>query len=76
MAKAELADSGGIAVQTAASVNIMGDAFILPDDPEFGGEYSVSLKFGSMTRTVTFKLDYNGDYSTCTGWSVSDINWH
>ncbi len=52
-----------------------GCGFTLPDDPELAGRYQVSLSFGDVSKTATFTLVYEGDYTTGTGWSVSDVSW-
>lgn len=52
-----------------------GFSVVLPDDPSFAGRYNATLTFGSVVKNVSFTLTYNGNYSTGTGWSVSDISW-
>ena len=52
-----------------------GCGFTLPDDPELAGRYQVSLSFGDVSKTASFTLVYEGDYTTGTGWSVSDVSW-
>lgn len=52
-----------------------GCAFCLPDDPTLAGRHSVTLYFGDVTKTVNFTLVYNGDYTSGTGWSVTDVSW-
>lgn len=52
-----------------------GGYIILPDDPDFAGDYSASVIFGDLAQNVTFTLVYNGDYKTGTGWSITNIHW-
>ena len=52
-----------------------GVGFVLPDNPAFAGDYSVTLFFGDLVKVVTFTLVYKGDYETGTGWSITNINW-
>lgn len=52
-----------------------GHAFCLPDDPTLAGTYSATLSFGDATKTVSFTLSYNSNYTSGTGWEVSNISW-
>lgn len=52
-----------------------GGAFILPDDPAFAGQYSATVSFAEVSKTVTFTLEYIGDYETGNGWTISNVNW-
>lgn len=49
--------------------------YILPDNPSFSGEHSITVKVGEVSKTVTFTLTYAGDYTTGTGWEITNINW-
>lgn len=52
-----------------------GHAFLLPDDPALAGTYDATLTFGDLTWRVRFTLEYQGDYTSGTGWKVSDARW-
>ena len=52
-----------------------GIAYCLPDDPSFAGDYSVSLFFGSVSKTASFTLVYDGNYQTGSGWYLKNVTW-
>ena len=52
-----------------------GHAFILANNPMLAGRYSATLSFGDVTKTVYFTLVYNGNYTSGTGWSVTNVSW-
>ena len=49
--------------------------YVLPDDPSFGGKHSIIVSIGDVKKTVNFTLTYAGDYTTGTGWELSDVEW-
>ena len=60
---------------SGVSTYVIPATYVLPDDPTFGGNHSITVKIGDVWKTVHFTLTYTGDYNTGTGWELSDIVW-
>lgn len=75
-AEAGIANKGEYHTNSLGSDIYLGRLYIsLPDDPDFAGEHSIQMHFGDVTKELTFRLYYAGDYETGTGWEIGAIHW-
>lgn len=71
-----MAMKGDVFEDKGVSTYVIPVTYILPDDPTFGGNHSISFSVGSVKKTVFFTLIYEGNYTTGSGWEISSIYWH
>ena len=67
--KGDLFEDNGVTTYTVPAT------YILPDKPTFGGEHSITVTVGDVSKTACFTLVYSGNYTSGTGWSVTNVSW-